>query len=182
MVEIKEERLKEELEQASISLVLDRYSDIFSDFDPRPFNERALSDDFLLECKKAARDKVDGGIELNLAMPKNLRNINDELKIKKRLREHFRKHHVEKDKAVKKVKKDGIIWVSLGVLILVGVVYGLVYASNTFFEALITIMEIPSWFLVWEGMRKILIDSKEREPDAVFYSKMSNAAINFRSY
>jgi hypothetical protein len=149
MVEIKEERLKEELEQASISLVLDRYSDIFSDFDP---------------------------------MPKNLRNVNDELKIKKRLREHFRKHHAEKEKAIKKVKKDGIVWVSLGVLILIGVVYGLVNVSNTFFEALITIMEIPSWFLVWEGMRKILIDSKEKEPDAVFYHKMSNASINFISY
>ena len=45
------------LREGNISLILDSYNDMFSDFDPRSFSERALSDDFLSECKRAARDK-----------------------------------------------------------------------------------------------------------------------------
>lgn len=181
MAEIKEEKLREEIQQASISLVIDTYDDIFSDFDPRPFSERALSDDFLLECRNAARDKGNY-FEVILSVPKAIRNINNELKIRKRLKEHFRKHHQEKEKEIKKVKKDGRIWVGIGVLILMGVVYGLLNVTNTFFEALIAIFEIPSWFLVWEGMGKIFIDSRKLESEHIFYQKMANAIFTFREY
>src|SRR5690349_704077 len=42
--------------KSELSIWLDTYDDIFSDFDPRPLNERALSDDFLSEARKMARD------------------------------------------------------------------------------------------------------------------------------
>ena len=44
-------------------LDLNSYDGLFSDFDPRPTEQRALSDDFLLEVKRAARDK-EIGLEL----------------------------------------------------------------------------------------------------------------------
>ena len=34
------------LELAEISILLDSYDDIFSDFDPSPYSERTLSDDY----------------------------------------------------------------------------------------------------------------------------------------
>ena len=95
---MEEEVLQSELfKHGNISLILDSYNDIFSSFDPRPYNEKALSDDFLIECKRAARDKDDHGFELILSVPKLKRNVNDEFKIKKRLREHFHKHSLEKE-------------------------------------------------------------------------------------
>jgi hypothetical protein len=181
MVEIKEERLQEELQQANISLILDTYDDIFSDFDPRSFSERALSDDFLLECKKAAHDKG-GEFELILSMPRNLRSINDEFKIKKRLREHFKKHAVETENDTKKIKKEGLIWVGLGVIIMLVILFGMVKITNEFLLALFAIFEIPSWFFIWEGMGKIFFDSRKIDPEREFYSKMANAQIIFRSY
>ena len=39
------------LKEGNISLILDSYDDIFSDFDQRDFSERSLSDDFLIECR-----------------------------------------------------------------------------------------------------------------------------------
>ena len=61
-----EEMHKKKLLQLSeISLIIDTYDDIFSDFDPRPYSQRALSDDFLLEARKASKDKVSGTFELN---------------------------------------------------------------------------------------------------------------------
>ncbi|MBI2151367.1 hypothetical protein HYU21_01420, partial [Candidatus Woesearchaeota archaeon] len=43
----KEERIEFEVREGNISLVLDSYDDIFSDFDPRDYSEKALSEDFL---------------------------------------------------------------------------------------------------------------------------------------
>jgi len=179
-MEIKGGRVEEELHKANIPLVIDTYDDIFSDFDPRPFSERALSDDFLLECKKAALDKGEG-VELIISMPANLRNINSELKIKKRLKEHFKKYHLKKESELKKIKQEGFTWVIMGIAILIGVIFGSLNISNTLLQSIIVIFEIPSWFLVWEGMSKILIESRKLEPDGLFYHKMASAQITFIS-
>ncbi len=76
---IKKETL---LKASEISIILDTYDDIFSDFDPRPYSERALSDDFLIEANKASRDKASGQIELIFLIPQKMRNIESENLIK----------------------------------------------------------------------------------------------------
>ena len=68
---------QELLAQGSISLLLDSYDDIFSDFDPRPFTHRAVSDDFLIEAKRAALDK-DGTLELRFLIPRQHRKSDTE--------------------------------------------------------------------------------------------------------
>lgn len=183
-MEIKEERLQSELQQASISLVIDTYDDIFSDFDPRPYTERALSDDFLLECKRAARDKVEGGFELILSLPKNIRSINDELKVRKRLKEHFRKHALEKEKEVKNFKKQGWRWVGIGsaLMLIIAAILFWEYKLPHFLVILSVLLEAPAWFSFWEGLRKILIESQEKQPDYDFYKKMASSQVTFRSY
>ena len=87
-----------EFREGNISLILDSYDDIFSDFDPRSYSEKALSDDFLEECKKAAKDKEERP-ELRLLVQKNKRDYKDEIRIKKRLREHFQRHYKELENA-----------------------------------------------------------------------------------
>ena len=74
-----------ELREDNIGLILNSYEDIFSDFDPRPHNVRALSDDFLLECKKASVDMNDE-LELRFLIPKHKRSANEEYEIRKRLK------------------------------------------------------------------------------------------------
>ena len=181
MEEVKEERLQQELQNASISLVIDTYEDIFSDFDPRPFSERALSDDFLLECKKAAMDKEEG-LELLFAVPRNKRSINDETKIKKRLRDHFRKHHLEKEQEIEKLKFEGWRWVAIGAVLMILSAFLETSTKNFIINLLVIIVTPASWFSFWEGLGKVFIDSKEKKPDQEFYHKMASATITFRSY
>ncbi|NYT12918.1 MAG: hypothetical protein GKC01_00225, partial [Candidatus Methanofastidiosa archaeon] len=63
------------LREKNISLILDSYDDLFSDFDPRPYSVRGLSDDFLIECRRAVRGiKTESPVlELRLLVPKNKR-------------------------------------------------------------------------------------------------------------
>ena len=46
---------------AKIFLWLDDFDDIFSDFDPRPYSARELSDDFLDEVRKIAAEMMSNG-------------------------------------------------------------------------------------------------------------------------
>jgi len=183
MVEQKEDGVSvEEFKHANISLILDSYNDIFSSFDARGFVEKSLSVDFLDECKRAVRDKDDRDLELILSLPKAKRNLNDEFKIKKRLRDHFKKHSAEKEKEMMKIKNEGKAWVAFGGILIFLVVYGLVKLDSILFQSILSIFEVPGWFLVWEGMGKIFKDSRVFEPEHAFYQKMASAHIVFRGY
>ena len=72
------ESKKRILELSEISVALDSYDDIFSDFDPRDYSKRGLSEDFINEVKKASRAKPTGGLELKILIPENLRNKSHE--------------------------------------------------------------------------------------------------------
>ncbi|MEM7823858.1 MAG: hypothetical protein QW227_00565, partial [Candidatus Aenigmatarchaeota archaeon] len=166
------------------SLALDDYDDIFSDFDPRPYSERALSDDFLAEAKKGARDKPSGGLELKLMLPKAKRREEDENTIRKRLREHFRKHY-----KILRAEKNSIIY--KGVLFVLAGVLVMFFAALFFFEEaeysfvdkfLLILLEPAGWFLFWEGLDMIVFESKKKNPDLSFYKKMVDCEINFIGY
>lgn len=168
------------MQDGNISLILDNYEDIFSDFDPRPFSERALSDDFLQECKRASRDK-DYKFELNFLVPKKERNLNHENLIKRRLKNHFQKHSKEKQKEVRSIRRQGILWFIFGAIFMFGAtfLYGL---TQFFYRFLLIIAEPAGWFMFWEGLIKVFMDAKEKLPEADFYTKMSEAKVTFTSY
>ncbi len=170
------------LREGNVSLILDSYKDLFSDFDPRNYSERAISDDFLVECKRAVREKTTEEFELRLLIPKNKREINQENSIKRRLKTHFIKHYEEKEKEIKKIIGEGILWVCLGIIINVIVVSGFFKIENNIFLAFLSILEIPSWFLIWEGLGKTFIEVRKKKSDLGFYKKMSRAQIYFLSY
>ena len=185
MADKKEEHIKDSItsfREGNISLILDSYDDIFSDFDPRSYDERALSDDFLYECKKAARDKG-FKTELRFLIPKNKRNNRDETKIRYRLKGHFNRHHKELESEITKTKLSGAVWFVIGALIITFGTLIFTYANKGFFYNLLFVMSEPAgWFFFWEGLGKIFIHSKSNKKDFDFYKKMSRAEIYFFDY
>lgn len=171
------------LKMAEISLWLDTYDDIFSDFDSRPFSERALSDDFLLEIKKGSLDKEDGAIELKFLIPAEQRNLPTELLIKKRLKEHFKKHHNQLASEMKKIRIRGIIMAAAGVAMILTATQVAGFANQSFFTHLIrVILEPGGWFTGWTGLDQFYYTVSEIKPHYDFYQKMEHAEITFWSY
>lgn len=180
--EILAEEDAEKLKQANISLIIDRYHDIFSDFDPREFNQKAISDDFLLECKRAARDKLTG-IELRIMVPNIIRNLKDETKIKKRLLDHFKHHYSIEKKEIKKITWEGASWFLVGTACILSVSWLHTLEKLNFgLNILSTMLEPAGWFSFWEGLGKVFIVTKEKSENYDFYKKMANAEINFSGY
>ncbi len=175
---------KKETQQlhSNISLWLDDYSDIFSDFDPRDSSVRAISVDFLEEAKRAAIDKSEG-LELNLLVPKSKRDQTTEQVIKRRLKNHFERHHKMLKKEAIISNKKGFIFVLTGVIIMALAAYVLVnYEGATAASFLLILLEPAGWFFFWEGLSIVLFKPKESKLELDFYKKLSRAEINFNFY
>jgi hypothetical protein len=174
------------VETSEISLRLEQYDDIFSDFDIRPYSKRALSVDFLDEIKRASYDKNEGEIELTLHAPEKERNEAHELVIKERLAAHFKRHYAMLLKEKRHVMQLGISMVVMGVIFMIAATF-IVFedpTQNLLLSFLVVFLEPAAWFLLWEGMDQIIFNSKNINPDLDFYRKMSDerAHVSFKSF
>ncbi|MBI4155368.1 hypothetical protein HY498_04775 [Candidatus Woesearchaeota archaeon] len=175
----KEQKL---LRMSEISLILDSYDDIFSDFDSRSYSERALSDDFLQEARRASRDKA-GEMELKFLVPRKIRNKEQEKNIKKRLCEHFKKHYKRINDEIKHIKKEGIFMTMAGAFIILSATYLAYLQSSSFLiEFFIVLLQPAGWFIGWTGLDQIYYGAKEKKPSLEFYEKMSMCNISFGEY
>ena len=179
-------KLSDSQETQEISLRLEQYDDIFSDFDMRPYSRRALSVDFLDEIRRASLDKKEDGIELLLFVPQANRSESHEATIRERLAAHFLKHFnlVLRDK--RKTLRRGWFMVMLGVIFMIAATLIIFEdpADNMLLSFLVVFLEPAAWFLLWEGMDQVLFASKEIEPDLSFYRKMAANPqhIHFKTY
>ena len=183
--DIVRQREREVLAMSEVSLVVDNYDEIFSSFDPRPYSNRALSVDFLDEARRATRELNDGAFELRFLLPAEERKIERESVIKKRLKEHFKKHHDLLEKEKKQIVRQGWKFVIFGFAFMFFAAFILYYyhAKISFFkEFLIVLLEPGGWFLFWEGLDLIIFKSKTITPDLEFYRKMTKAEVVFMHY
>jgi len=168
---------KVNLREGNISLLVNSYNYLFSDFDPRDYPERILSEDFIEECRRAVREK-EGKIELILLCPKNNRNFKDETKIKKRIKEYFSYNLKKENDSRRKLRLEGAFWFLMGTIMMVLATF--LAGKANFFLRLLEIMAVPAgWFFFWEGLGKVIITSREELSEYEFYERMSKADIIF---
>ncbi len=169
---------------SEITLWLDEYGDIFSDFDPRTYAQRSLSEDLLRELKSASSDMNDEHIHLTFLVPEKLRKASDETVIRRRLTEFFLKQSKDiKEKVKLPLLKKGWFFVVIGILLMF-------LATSLFFDYnntnlirnfLILLVEPASWFFLWEGLGLILFEANKSNPEMEFYKRMANCSIGFKS-
>jgi len=167
---------------SEIPLIIDTYDDIFSDFDPRPYHTRALSDDFLYEARKATRDKKPEAILIKFLVPERIRSVANEILIRKRLKEHFRKHYLLLLEEHGRIKKRAISLIFIGMSMIVIASYMFTVGTNSFLLHLLRILLEPGgWFLGWTGLDQLFYTVEEHKKDLQFYEKMSRSKIMFIS-
>jgi hypothetical protein len=163
-----------------ISLSLDDYEDIFSDFDPRPFSERAISDDFLYELKRACLGREENGLGVVFLVPKEKRFAGQEARIKDRLRSHFKRHRQRLEERIIHERNTGFKMTALGVVFMFLATYILTYTNKNLWSTFVVVLLEPAgWFTMWEGMDLIFFRAREINPDLEFYRKMTGAKLSF---
>ncbi|HXP50728.1 MAG TPA: hypothetical protein VN922_12270, partial [Bacteroidia bacterium] len=144
-----------------VSIWLDEYDDIFSDFDPRSYSDRALSDDFIGELKKVCREDELAVDEMKLLVPEKKRKPEYEATIIKRLHGHFRKAYTVISKRVTIARTKGVVMVAGGMILLF--LASLIANQEPMqlgMRLLLVLFEPAGWFFMWTGMDNLIFSSR----------------------
>jgi hypothetical protein len=173
---------KELMSIASLSIWLDTYDDIFSDFDSRPITERALSDDFIHEARKMIKEKPDGQVELKLLLPEESRDSETESEVIKSIHRQFNHFASAIKLEMKSTRKKGYLMCITGFVLMISTAYIGTFINKMFYiSALQVILEPAGWFLTWTGFDQIFANLRKRSPEVDFNEKMAHSEIIFRA-
>lgn len=171
------------LKLTEISILLNSYDDIFSDFDPSEYSERTLSDDFIIQSKKIFRNKSGNKMSLRLLLPANKKNEQQEKVIIKRLHSYFKSVHQTLKSKVKKANIRGLIFTLIGTTIMIASSYiSFMKPEKYHMHFLLVLFEPAGWFLLWTGFDHLANSSKEKKKDLDFYLRMTKSEIEFVTY
>lgn len=165
-----------------IMVWLDTYDDIFSDFDSRAYDHRALSDDFIAEIRKISLEDEGGISEFHLLMPAAARNKESEAIITKRLKHYFKKTHQRIRALVFSQQKKATLFILTGTFFLfLGGYISFLRPTHLLLHLLMIACEPTSWFLVWMGYDLFTNDVRRKKRDLRFYRKTTDSDFVFLS-
>ncbi len=165
-----------------ITIQLDVYDDIFSDFDPRPYQERELSDDFLKEIQRRYLEDKRGRFEVHFTIPSTERDTREEALIKRRLREHFAFMVKQEDDVIWSTRKKGYMYVAIGAFVLIGDVVSFVLLNDSVSYKLLSVMLVPAgWYGMFTGIGKVIDEPFEATDRKKLYEKFEKANYVFMS-
>ena len=165
-----------------ISIAIDSWDDVFSDFDPSPLEQRILSEDFLLELKKRYRETQRGNFIITIYAPLFLKDEASERIISKRLKQYFKLRHLEIQKDINEARRKGVIFIIVGMFFLSNLTMITYFKMLTSLVIdLLSIIVMPlGWFCVWEGFSRIIEPSPLLKQDLELFGKLSKAAFKFK--
>ncbi|MFA5108826.1 MAG: hypothetical protein WC492_04845 [Candidatus Micrarchaeia archaeon] len=159
---------------------LDDYDEIFSDFDPRTYSKRQLSEDFLAELKRRYKETPTGGFEVSLYLPKGIRDVKIESAAKKKIREYFANEMKRLEEKSSQRKKTGLMYLAAGMIIL-SLHAMLVWSSSAskLVEIIGFILVPAGWFSVWTSIENLVQESAEIKGQKEYYAQMSKCNYLF---
>ncbi len=140
-----------------IHIGLDSYDDIFSDFDPSPYQKRLLSEDFVVEARRRCSETRKGGLELRFSLPEKMRNQKTEALIKRRVKQYFRAKLKDFEDEIGKGRRVGAVYFIAGFLVLLFV--GLVPQIGGLGDVarFLEILLVPvGWFGMFDGVELVV--------------------------
>ncbi len=168
--------------EPEICIWIDKYDDVFSEFDSRPFTERAFSDDFINQVRKITSEKT-GDVRLKFHLFEGQRNNESEFVISEKLKSHF-KHCAEVLKNnQKEITQKGIMLMGVG-FVLISFIFFLTTISEeyAYLHGIILMLEPIGWFTTWTGLDQVFQVARKEKSAIDFNYKMANAQISFSSF
>lgn len=169
---------------SEVRIWLDSYDELFSDFDPRPYSQRIMSDDFISQMKKITNEFLGKKVTLKLLIPENIRKKEDETTINKRIHYFFlNSWDLFREEKRSTRRRGGLLAASGIILMIAGSLVSYYSGGRNYYSHLLLILFEPAgWFLFWTGLDDLVTFSRKRRNDSRFFSTMKNAKIEFESY
>jgi hypothetical protein len=166
---------------SELSLWLDSYDDIFSDFDSRHYLKRRVSEDFIEELKTTLKYKTEHAETLLLLLPSHLRKTEIENGIAASLHEQFHSRFETLYKKEKKIYRRGFILLIAGILVMAIDSYLAYKGLKMFFITVLRIiMEPAAWFMMWNGLDQLIYNYRKAKAETALYRVISEFKIHFK--
>ncbi len=159
---------------------IDSYNDLFSDFDSRPYSERAISDDFISELNKLTEEKDDFIKTIIFQVPAKVRDEKTEAVITDRLTNGLLNQYIRFSKELNRSRRNGILMTVLGIAAMMLAVYITSLGEHTLIiNSLKILFEPAGWFLIWTGLDKMYMGGKPIKRKRDFYARLEKSKIEF---
>ena len=163
-----------------VGLAIEGYDDLFSNFDPRPFPERELSEDFLTELRRFFYHKSPEYLDIVLLIPSKRRSARDEDAVKKRLHIYFQKKYRETHKSLKHASLSNVLRVLLAMTIMILTGYLAVHAGQVLWRNILKVMLEPaSWWLFWTSIDNLIAARKRVHNELQYFHRLAECKIVF---
>jgi len=164
-----------------ISLWLDSYDDIYSDFDSRNYLRRRISEDFLHELRTELKYKGSHASDMVLLLPQERREEAMEKIIADSLKDLFiGQLRFHQDKCRKKLN-NGLLLLTCGVIAMLFNSWINYQLRESFaLTGLKILLEPAGWFLMWAAFDFLFYDFSELKRERNFYKELSGIHIHFK--
>ena len=164
---------------AELSLWLDSYDDIYSDFDSRHYLKRRVSEDFIDELRMSLKYRTDKPDRLLLLLPAQLRNAEIEKEILSSIKEQLKDRLQISDEKRKRTWLQGLKLLISGMLLMAADAF-VVYKATYLNTLLKVIVEPASWFTIWTGLDVLIYDYRKVKAETDFYKCLHQLHIHFK--
>lgn len=166
---------------SELSLWLDSYDDIFSDFDSRNYHKRRISEDFLEELKASLKYKKERTDDLVLLLPAEQRRKDIEPQIVTSIKDQFHNRFLMFNERDSKIRLKGILYLVIGIVIMaIDSVIAFWLVKTYPVVTLRIILEPAGWFLMWNGLDLLSYDYRKAKHETNFYRNVDHLKIHFR--
>ena len=143
-----------------ISIAIDNWADIFSDFDPSPLSYRTLSEDFLQELSKRYREISGGKVVIMIYAPRKFKRSHKEKIVIRRIRDYFYSRYQKKRKEFNRSALLGGVMLATGLSLIISLYF---IGSRVVSELLLPL----GWFGSWEGISRVfnILTTSKKELD-----------------
>jgi len=167
---------------AELSLWLDYYDDIYSDFDSRHYLKRRISEDFLHELRLATKYKKERAADLVLLLPPEKREDASEKIIIDSLKDFFTDQFRMNAEKFRKKLNTGIGLLIAGFAVMAINSFISFKGAHSFsVTAVRIILEPAGWFLLWLAFDILFYDLREIRKERKFFRELSEMNIHFKS-
>lgn len=168
--------------EPEINLWIDKYADVYSEFDTRPFTERALSDDFIQEIRKMTAQQPSNHIRLKFNVLEDAQDEAAEEAIIQSLNRHFSKMAEELRQERRHILKRGYTMLGGGSLLILFLFFLTTVPQIhelKYIEGMILMAEPMGWFMTWTGLDLVFQNTRNSKATLEFNAKMAKASISF---
>lgn len=169
---------------AELSLWLDNYDDLYSDFDARALLKRRISEDFIHELEVAFKRREENTDALVLQLPVAIRNETDEKLIMERLYNHFNREYESAKTELKLHTRRNILFLCISIIVMTLDVLVSTRSAQSpqLLKETRIFLEPAGWFFFWNSMEYFFFLRQAESGKAKFWNIVGGWKILFKSY